>query len=207
MFEKFIRSCFLYSTIVVFAATPKVGAEIITFNVNLSGRDSLSNHLLTVFGTISVDPALPISGDATASSLFMQFNSDSPIPLQQVPVTAPSILSDLVWSMNLDRLYVTRAGNENNFIGWGDPSARTQFGLLSGGLPHYATYYISPDETVEVFLKAPSGPDGPNGFLIGTAVPEPASTVLVACVGICIIFRRRLPAYSQNNRFHRSRGH
>ncbi len=51
-------------------------AAIMTFNVDLSGIDPPSGHNLRVFGTLTVDPVLPILASNTHSSLFFQHNVD-----------------------------------------------------------------------------------------------------------------------------------
>ncbi len=92
-------------------------AAIMTFNVDLSGIDPPSGHNLRVFGTLTVDPVLPILASNTHSSLFFQHNVDTPIVLPSSPnfVTSTDALS---WSLlNGDLILIGRATITDMFRG------------------------------------------------------------------------------------------
>ncbi|MBX3420821.1 MAG: hypothetical protein KF752_04615 [Pirellulaceae bacterium] len=67
-----------------FGAKP-LPAGLRTFNVHLSGVDEFSGNTLRVFGTLTVDPAQPITFEGISSALDIQQNSLTPIQLPSNP--------------------------------------------------------------------------------------------------------------------------
>jgi PEP-CTERM motif len=165
-------------------------AAIMTFNVDLTGVASGSGHTLRVFGTITVDPALPVSAAATTSNLFFQHQTDTPISLPSNPNLGAAMPSQLAWDIFGGNLYVTRTGTVNEYFGWKYSFAPEIELLFGSGVNTHNIFYVS-SHTEETILKPSGGPDGPNGFLVGTAIPEPSSALLVAGFGAVFSMQRR----------------
>lgn len=168
-------------------------AESTTFNVDFRGAARGSGHTLRAYGTITVDPALPVSAAATTSNLFFQHETDTPIPFPSNPNLGTAVPSQFEWDLFDGNLYVTRTGTVNQYFGWkhsaGAPDVELLFG--SGVNTHNLFYNLRTDPFDEFILKPSGGPDGPNGFLVGTAIPEPSSAVLAAGFGAISLQRRR----------------
>lgn len=173
-----------------------------TFNVDLTGVASGSGHTLRVYGTITVDPALPVSSAATTSSLFFQHETDTPIPFPSnlnLGAAASNLLSSqFEWDLFDGNLYVTRTGTGTgtfrDYFGWKYPGGDMDIELLFGSGPNAHSLYYNGTHADLVILKPSGGPDGPNGFLVGTAIPEPSSALLLAGFGAISMQRRRRPA-------------
>jgi hypothetical protein len=179
--------------VVCFAANP-LQAGFMTFNVNLSGVAG-SGHMLKVFGTITVDPAQPISSATTTSTLFFQHQSDV-FSLPSTFNNGPSLPDQMEWSLVGQDLYISRRSSTDQTFGWGRLIGQVDIDFVFGsGLEdHFLRYVIRnpSDPDSDKFLLKPSGPaDGPNGFLVGTAIPEPSSALLVAGIGAVFSLARR----------------
>jgi PEP-CTERM motif len=175
-----------------FAANP-LQAGIMTFNVNLSGVGVLGNTL-RVFGTITVDPDQPISRASTTSSLQFQFRSDTPKPFASSYNVGPLNAENLAWNVSGGDLYISRLTNVGEAVGWltneplGQQSA-IEFG--SGSFAHRIIQFAAVGIEDLYDLKPSGSPDGPNGFLVGRAVPEPSSALLLAGFGAIYSLTRR----------------
>jgi len=93
--------------------------------------------------------------------------------------------SGLEWRLSDGNLYINRLVDieeEDVNIGFRsrDPDTNSVNGFLAfaaGDWDHILTTDVTGTRDVTI-LKARSGPDGPNGFLVGTPVPEPSSAIL-----------------------------
>ena len=172
----------LITAILVFCCASTALAEKTLFNVGLSGTSNLGNNL-EVFGQVNIDPTLPIdNSNIGGSSLFVQRNAETPIrSLSFIALAIPNETLGTVqmeWSLIGNDLYVSRTSAEDSAVTYAglsltapqQPSA--SFSLGSGAFDHTITYGdASALETV--VLKGVSGPDGTNGFLVGTVAPIP----------------------------------
>ena len=175
-------------------------AEKIPFTIDLSGTSNLGNTL-SVFGTFRVDPALPIDSlNIGPYSLFVQRNAETPVrSLSFLSLAVPNDTlgtMQMAWSLLGNNLYVSRTSPEDStvtYLGLSflNPLLPTaSFNLGSGAFEHSITYGdMSGIETA--VLKGVSGPDGPNGFRVATAVfpvPVPApSSFMLGLAGMCMI--------------------
>jgi hypothetical protein len=177
-----------------------VDAGIMTFNVDLSGGSNLGNTF-RVYGTLTVDPALAISPANTASTLFFQRNDDPILAFITVQTPGNRSLSSLRWEFSSGNLYITRVGTLAESIVWSSATPDIPYAnfLLGAGIYNHFLQRATL-QGFEIFvLKPSSGPDGPNGFLVGTAVPEPSSALLiVGTVVILSLSRRRQSSVSSS---------
>ena len=181
-------------------------ASPLLFNIDLSGTSELGNEL-RVFGTLRVDPAAPIDGSNIGPySLFVQRNAETPVrSLGFISLAVPNEMLGTVqmsWSQLGDDLYITRtsaADSSITYVGFSllPPQPTASFNLGSGAQVHSITYGDASSLETAV-LNAASGPDGPNGFLVGTAaVPVSApSSLALGLGGIYLMarLRRRVPS-------------
>lgn len=196
----------LLIVVLFFSSVTASLASPVLFNVGLSGTSDLGNEL-RVFGALRVDPAAPIDGsNIGAYSLFVQRNAE--IPVRSLGFFSLAVPNDtlgtmqLAWSQLGDDLYITRTSAADSsiaYVGFSflPPQPTASFNLASGAQGHSITYGDARGLETAV-LKAASGPDGPNGFRVGTAaalVPAPSSLALgLAGVGLLARFmQRRVP--------------
>ncbi len=158
-------------------------ADITTFNVDLSGKGSSTGHELRVFGTITLDPDLDVDTAIQSTSLTFQHEADLYL-LPSIPGYGFNFGATLDWEVDGSDLYITRTSELDGiilFLDFPTPSMVPQFFLASGTEPHqlyFESGVVNPHiDTYD--LKPPSGPDGPFGFLVGTAVPEPMTSVVL----------------------------
>ena len=186
----------LCASLVCFNATAVLGA-VQTFNVDLFGVAS-SGHELRVFGTITLDPSLPVLAAIQSSSLQFQHQSDPLIAFTSLPnYYSGNPSSGLEWSVSDDNLYINRVSTADEFIVWeiyetppfGPPFHA--FGLGSGRWNHEMDDRNFSDHEDFAILKAAGPADGPTGFLVGTAIPEPSSAMILAGFGAAFCMRRR----------------
>lgn len=172
-------------------------AGLITFNVDLSGVDEfIDNALLRVYGTLTVDPDLPITAAGIFSSLTFQRDSMTPILLPSTPEVSASVSDNLAWSVIGDMLFINRTGHNNANIIWEEIDFTTRpfregYFRLGSGLNSHKLYSGFGLNSAEVVLKAKGPPDGPYGFLIGTVVPEPASLLMLTFSAAVFPLHRR----------------
>jgi|688.fasta_scaffold00135_57 hypothetical protein len=181
--------------LLTFAANSVYGG-LITFNVDLSGVDESSGDTLRVFGTLTVDPYMPITVTSISSALYLQQNSNAPLPLPSNPHLVGTVSDNLAWFLFDDMLFLNRTTNEGSFIEWDGFGSSTHAFLIfgSGSVSHIAGYSKShpPNVAINDVLFKASGPvDGPFGFLVGTVTPEPSSLVMTAVLGAFIPLQRR----------------
>ncbi|MEM9940435.1 MAG: PEP-CTERM sorting domain-containing protein [Planctomycetota bacterium] len=195
-----MRLGFVISCLLCAVFTQSVAADVVTYNVDLGGIDELGSGLeVRVTGTISVDVDRPVGAAITSSDLSFQLGFD----LIDRPSTPNFDYNDnfdafdLDWEEDNDRLYMTRLTNspDNNFFGWNQIQslAAHRFILGAGNQAHRLQRIDGFGNTTHlVTLKSASGPDGPNGFLIGAtnAVPESGSVAVLGLMSIAIFFRR-----------------
>ncbi|CAA0094021.1 Uncharacterised protein [Halioglobus japonicus] len=198
----------LLLVVVLFCCSvPASLASSIPFSIDLSGTTEPGNEL-RVFGTLRVDPAAPIdNSNIGAYSLFVQRNAETPVrSLSFFSIAVPNETlgtMQLAWSMVGNDLFVTRTSAEDSsvtYVGFSlfPPQTTASFNLGSGALAHSITYGDASGLETAV-LKGVSGPDGPNGFLVGTAVaPVSApSSLALSLVSVCLMARiqrrRQLP--------------
>ena len=191
------RSARFAAALLAAAALTPLGAHaaVGTFDVDLSGTGDRFGNQFRVFGTLTLDPDLPVGSAIVSSSLQFQRNAESPFALPSIPNVSYNDGDDdtLDWVQDGTNLYITRTSPINRFFAWNAVDANFgsgQFALGGGSNPHQLFY----DDTFDfeiAELKAPSGPDGPNGFLVGTLVPEPSSLALLALGGVAALRRRR----------------
>lgn len=159
-------------------------AERKLFDVHLSGTSEQGNHL-TVSGQLSIDPTLAIDGsNIGGSSLFVQRNSETPArPLSFLTLAIPNDTLGTVqmaWSLVGKQLYITRLSEEDSTITYvglslSSPQLPNASLSLSSGTNTHALTYGNASGIETAVLKSASGPDGPQGFLVGTLAPEPAA--------------------------------
>jgi hypothetical protein len=179
-----------------FCAT-SLHAALMTFNVDLSGVAAGSGHTLRAFGTITVDPLLPMSRDTTTSNLQFQHHTDLPVLMPSTPTLGAAVPSQLAWGVFGGNLYVTRTGSANEYFGWAYRAGGEAEVLFGSGVNSHNLFY-SGAHVEALILKPPGAPDGPNGFLVGTLVPEPSSwTLSVAFGALFARRRRRRPAHNE----------
>ena len=197
-----IRQLRLTSMVVILLLLPTLTARaaIMTFNVDFFGVGGARNHDLHVFGTITVDPTMPVAPLATSSNLWLQHETDNPIALPSRPTSDAPVLSALEWNLSGNDLYISRTSTAteklrfdsfgvrgvDNFIGVG-------FSFGSGTRQHRIDFAHSGQLGVDgLILKDASGPDGPLGFFVGTAVsiPEPTSAIFLAGLSAAFSMRR-----------------
>jgi PEP-CTERM motif-containing protein len=178
-------------------------ASPVLFNIDLSGTSELGNEL-RLFGALRIDPAAPIDGsNIGAYSLFVQRNAETPVrSLSFFSIAVPNDTlgtMQLAWSQTGDDLYISRtsaADSTITYVGFSlfPPQPTASFNLGSGALAHSITYGDASGLETAV-LKTASGPDGPNGFRLGTAavpVSAPSSLALgLAGVGLMAPLMRR----------------
>ncbi len=161
-------------------------AGLVTFNVNHSGSDIVNGNTLRLYGTISVDPNLPIQAATISSNLWLQLNADAPVAFSSTPNDGDAAPTSLAWSLINGNLHIVRTGSSPQYFGWKvENNPIFYYATLGAGDNAHGIAYanISTLNFNNVFFKNPSGPDGPNGFLFATAVPEPSSFVLCSMVG------------------------
>tara|TARA_R110002049_G_scaffold268572_1_gene445048 strand:- start:9516 stop:10133 length:618 start_codon:yes stop_codon:yes gene_type:complete len=197
------RRCFLL-LLLLFAVSPVASnAAFTTFLVDLSGFDTsgATPHRLRVFGSITLDPDFPVGMAIQSSSLLFQHEPTVPftnnIPLRNQPFVTGNG-DGLNWSVQDGSLYINRTGTGSGSLVWQTDDPGT--GLVDGFLqfasvgPHTIETLANGafgDEDL-VVLKASGAPDGPTGFLVGTAmVPEPSSAMFFAGLGAMFTVRRR----------------
>jgi hypothetical protein len=102
--------------------------------------------------------------------------------------------TQLAWGVSGGNLYVTRTGTGtgtvNDYFGWRYPLGGDVEFLFGAGPNAHSLYYALSD-TDYAILKPSGGLDGPYGFLVGTAIPEPSSAILVAAFGAVFLMHQR----------------
>jgi hypothetical protein len=84
---------------------------------------------------------------------------------------------------------VTRTGSANEYFGWANRSGGDAEVLFGAGVNSHNLFY-SAIHNEELILKPSGPPDGPNGFLVGTAIPEPSSWALLIAFGAVFAWQR-----------------
>lgn len=195
--------------LLVFLSATPVKADLLTFDVDISAvvvedltGTSVIGDVLRVFGTIMVDPTLPFSAEATFSNLSFQHNLEAPVTSSSNPLALGSPSSSLGWRLDNNTLFIDRISNENSSINWSfavPDNNFSSFSLGSGTNSHNLLYGEVESTHLDLIeLKAASGPDGPNGFLVGTvsAIPEPSSFVLLSGIATALATVRRRKSLS-----------
>ncbi len=189
----------LFTVILLCVTVSPAVAEKMAFDINLSGTSNLGNTL-TLFGTLLVDPALPIDNSNIGPySLFVQRNAETSVrPLSFFSFAVPNETLGTVqmaWSLSGNDLYVSRTSALDSsvvyaYLGFNvpPPQPTASFNLGSGALAHSITYGDTSGFETAV-LKGASAADGPNGFLVGRAVvPVPApSSLLLGLTGAWLV--------------------
>ena len=104
----------------------------------------------------------------------------------------------LIWETDsFGNLFITRLDDSFSQISFTGSTGVffRNFDLGSGSVPHRLSYgnnFTSQGATV--ILDAASGPDGPNGFLVGTStIPEPSSSMILSMLGLAgLLVRKRV---------------
>lgn len=198
MFQRILRFLNLFGLLLSCAAS-SANAGLITVNVDLAGADIFSGNTLRVFGTLTVDPDMPISAVGITSALNLQRKLESPIPLPSIPRVAGPASESLAWYFFDNMLFINRTSSDDAFIVWETYGRSTEVGFKfgSGGNSHSAKLIDAFPHNIVfdlVYLKHDGPVDGPFGFLVGNVVPEPTSTsmlVVFGAVSTLLRFRRR----------------
>lgn len=165
-----------------------------TFDVNFSGTDSSNGVLLAVFGEITLDPSLPVGSAVSSSDLTFSVNGDE-TQLFSNPFASASAPTSLAWETDGNgNLFITRLDNSTSQLSFTNSNGVFFRSLVlgSGTNEHEIAYFNNfTSGSANVLLSSSSGPDGPNGFLVGTSsVPEPNSMVCLVTIGLLGTFRR-----------------
>jgi hypothetical protein len=184
------NSMFFVSVLVLMVTPLASGGAVVDYRLDLAGQSLEHGHRLRAFGTISLDLDFPTRDAVRTSNLFFQHEMDEPIPLLPLPDQTTAEASDaLQWEPVGNALYITRISTLNRIIHWSStPIAGrvTNFFFEAGppNNPHGLFFRLGAhDDTV--LLKPGGGPDGPQGFFVGTKVPEPSS--LTCAIGGFIV--------------------
>lgn len=164
-----------------------VAADVVVYNVDLSGTDTNSGHTLGVAGTIMADTA---TNTIVSNTLNLFHNGVAQIGFDIPTETG----SGFAWNATLSELRFERVSGDTGSYRWLEPGPPLYwFELGSGATPHSLLY--DPDASGNAFdfveLFPAGGPSSP-GFLVGTSgVPEPSTFVILALAGIAGIGARR----------------
>ena len=192
----FIYRCLVYqcSVLAVFGLmTATSQADIATFNVDLSGVEG--GEMVSVFGTLTVDTDAPIDESFIDIDLLVQLNNQTPSEIVTTDFLGVADVNDSFdWSVDSNGdLYISRTTTASSAIGLLDETGGNGVVFGSGPNRHFLVFIQSdPLVLTTPDLLDASGPDGPFGFLVGTAVPEPsAAAIIISAVGITMGRRRR----------------
>lgn len=175
-------------------------AEVATFNVNIVGAPSPGDstpHEMRVFGTITLDPDLPLGTAVTSTNLHFQHLDDLPKPLVTPFQSTSSPSPTLEWNVIGDELFINRISSDYGVLGWETRGVveRVLISLRSGppGIGSHILLYDGFRDVDVAVLKPASEPDGSMGFLFGTrVVPEPTmASFLMSIVAMTCLHRPR----------------
>ena len=174
--------------------TANASADIATYDIDFSGT-TLFGDSLSVSGTLTLDPDLPVGSAIISSSLQLQFASDPVLNLPSVPsYEGPGdVATALDWRVVGNDLFVDRLTNDSAGVVWAittSPIVST-FQFAAGPNDH-AISYINTDTSGigGITLLPAGGPDAGVGFKVGTAVPEPSSAALAISLLAGAVLRR-----------------
>jgi hypothetical protein len=183
---------FLILPFFLLLAASAAQGEVQTFYLDFSSDSgdyqyvSLTGHSLRVYGTLTIDPDLPIGSSVQASELYLQHAGDPARLISGPPIYYGSEAA-LEWNVVGDELYINRlttnamgaSGRAGMVWALGPPTG----GLLrfgGGQFQDHALFIDNDSSHVDrLTLKGASEPDGPQGFLVGTRVPEPTSVIII----------------------------
>ncbi len=174
-----------FGALVALLVTVSASADVVSYNIDVSATDDGgSGNTLRVFGTLDIDVDIADTSSAVqAHNLFMQVNSDSPIALGTLFNGGGADIDFVDVGGNL---FVQVTNSNDQEIVWESAGFTESFFIGSG-----------PTEA-EVAAFSPSGSweqgiPGGNGFLLGTAIPEPSSAIvfLGALCGLINLRRKR----------------
>lgn len=165
-----------------------------TFDVGLGGTDPASGTVLGVSGQITIDFSSPTGTAVQSSNLLFSVDGQT-TQLTSNPFVSSNIAANLAWETDgLGNLFVTRLGSTSSQISFTGSNGVffRNFDLGSGSTPHRLAYFNNfTSQSASVILEGASGPDGPNGFLVGTStIPEPASALILSMLGLASLLVR-----------------
>jgi len=84
-------------------------------------------------------------------------------------------------------------GYTASYVMWRDVGLPdVYFRLGNSGAFHFLSFFNGFDDSHNFMLKAPSEFDGPEGFLVGTAIPVPPAVLLLAGPALLLAIRHRI---------------
>ena len=167
------------------------------FDVSLEGTDPANGTQLGVSGQIAIDFSSPAEPVFQSSNLTFSVDGQT-TQLTTNPFVSANAPTSLIWETDsFGNLFITRLDDSFSQISFTGSTGVffRNFDLGSGSVPHRLSYgnnFTSQGATV--ILDAASGPDGPNGFLVGTStIPEPSSSMILSMLGLAgLLVRKRV---------------
>jgi hypothetical protein len=179
------------ATLLLYGACPSVRADLITYDVNMSGFTEGANgpvaQDLSVVGTITYDTTAQL---ITASNLSIL----DPTVLAVLPsaLTEQTLTSDYLNATPTALYAVPHAGSGTLQDSWGTVSGSTYgFDIFDNATGSVFVEVTGPPSIIKGFHLGGFGEDGifgsPTAVLIGTAasVPEPSGLVLSCTAAFC----------------------
>ena len=188
------------------ANTSVLHAAVLTFNVDLSaaelsvdlsGAGIPTGRVLSITGSITVDPDVAFSSSVATSALRFEIDGDAKFAFAANPAIDDN--GQLYWTESDGNLYLNReygggGATSVSTMEWRDETlpglVRTTAGFRSSNGDSTEIhalrieYLFAPASRISylAILKIPSGADGPQGFLFGTSatVPEPSSLAILS---------------------------
>lgn len=164
----------------VLASTSPIVADIVIYDVDLSGTDSTSMHELRVSGTITADTTTNILLSNT-----LQFYHEGVAQIGFASDTPSG--AGFAWVATATELRFERTSNDNGEYLFGEPGPPLYFlSFGSGAFSHRIVY--DPDAmgtTFDSVTLLPAGGASSAGFLVGTAaIPEPSACLFLVYAGL-----------------------
>jgi hypothetical protein len=191
------KSILFWSMLALIATPLASDAAVVDYRIDLSGLSPEHGHRLRAFGTISLDLDFSTRAAVRTSNLFFQHEMDAPIPLLPLPDQTSADPSDaLQWEVVGDSLYINRISTLNRSVHWSSAvvAGRVTNFFFEAGPPNnpHGLFFRQGAHDDTVLLKPGGGPDGPQGFFVGTRVPEPSSlTCAIGALVVCMTRRKK----------------